>query len=519
MRPIKRALVSVSDKTDIAEFARQLHKRGVEILSTGGTAELIKKSGVPVKLISDYTGFPEMMDGRIKTLHPKVHGGILGRRDVPAHMEAMEQHGISPIDLVVINLYPFEATIARDGCTLAEAIENIDIGGPAMVRSASKNYNDVAIVVNPADYERVLKEMDAHNGGVTLETRQRLSRDAFAMTARYDSMISGYLSGQIGQASQFPPGYQIGLQKIQDLRYGENPHQAAALYRDAQPLKTDVVQAKQLQGKELSFNNFTDMNAAWELALEFKNSAAVVIKHTNPCGTASGQDQTEVFVQARETDPVSAFGGVLGFNRTVTAATAEEIVKNFVEVIIAPDYESAALELFAKKKNVRVMQMPALEGNPAKKSRMDIKRIGGGLLIQDIDELTLDPEKLKVVTKIQPDDTMLEELKFAWTVAKHVKSNAIVYARGQETVGIGAGQMSRVDSVRLALQKANKEVKGCVMASDAFFPFRDSIDAAAERGIRAIIQPGGSIRDEEVIQAADEHKIAMVFTGIRHFKH
>lgn len=518
MSPIKRALVSVSDKTNIAEFAQQLHQRGVEILSTGGTAELMKKNGVPVTLISDYTGFPEMMDGRIKTLHPKVHGGILGRRDVPAHMDAMKQHAINPIDMVVINLYPFEATIAKDGCTLADAIENIDIGGPAMVRSASKNYNDVAIVVNPADYECVLKEMDDNNGAVTLETRQRLSRDAFAMTARYDSMIAGYLSGQIGEASKFPPAYQTGLQKVQDLRYGENPHQAAALYKEAQPLKTDAVQAEQLQGKELSFNNYIDMNAAWECVLEFEESAAVVIKHTNPCGTASGKNQTEVFVQARETDPVSAFGGVLGFNKTVTLTTAEEIVKNFCEVIIAPGYEKAALELFAKKKNVRVMQMPAIEGL-ADRNRMDVKRIGGGLLLQDADEMTLDTDKLKFVSKIQPDDATLEELKFAWKVAKHVKSNAIVYARGTETVGIGAGQMSRVDSARLAIEKANKEVKGCVMASDAFFPFRDSIDAAAERGIRAIIQPGGSIRDEEVIQAADEHKIAMVFTGIRHFKH
>jgi phosphoribosylaminoimidazolecarboxamide formyltransferase/IMP cyclohydrolase len=459
-----------------------------------------------------------MMDGRIKTLHPKVHGGILGRRDVPAHMDAMQQHAINPIDMVVINLYPFEATIAKDGCTLADAIENIDIGGPAMVRSASKNYNDVAIVVNPADYECVLKEMDDNNGAVTLETRQRLSRDAFAMTARYDSMIAGYLSGQIGEASKFPPAYQTGLQKVQDLRYGENPHQAAALYKEAQPLKTDAVQAEQLQGKELSFNNYIDMNAAWECVLEFEESAAVVIKHTNPCGTASGKNQTGVFVQARETDPVSAFGGVLGFNKTVTLTTAEEIVKNFCEVIIAPGYEKAALELFAKKKNVRVMQMPAIEG-VTERSRMDIKRIGGGLLLQDADEMTLDPDQLKVVSKIQPDVATLEELKFAWKVAKHVKSNAIVYARGTETVGIGAGQMSRVDSARLAIEKANKEVKGCVMASDAFFPFRDSIDAAAERGIRAIIQPGGSIRDEEVIQAADEHKIAMVFTGIRHFKH
>jgi phosphoribosylaminoimidazolecarboxamide formyltransferase/IMP cyclohydrolase len=518
MRPIKRALVSVSDKTHVAEFAKQLYERGVEILSTGGTAELMKKSGVPVTLISDYTGFPEMMGGRIKTLHPKVHGGILGRRDVPAHMEAMKQHAIQPIDMVVINLYPFEATIAKEGCTLEDAIENIDIGGPAMVRSASKNYNDVAIVVNPADYEQVLKEMDENDGAVTLETRQRLSRDAFAMTARYDSMISGYLSDQIGEASKFPPDYQARFHKVQDLRYGENPHQAAALYKEAQPLKTDAVQAEQLQGKELSFNNYIDMNAAWECALEFEESTAVIIKHTNPCGTASGKDQTAVFIQARETDPVSAFGGVLGFNRTVTLTTAEEIVKNFVEVIIAPGYEKAALELFAKKKNVRVMQMPAIESG-TKRNRMDVKRIGGGLLLQDADELTLDPDKLKVVSKVQPDDAMLEELKFAWKVAKHVKSNAIVYARGTETVGIGAGQMSRVDSARLAIEKANKEVKGCVMASDAFFPFRDSIDAAAERGIRAIIQPGGSIRDEEVIQAADEHKIAMVFTGIRHFKH
>jgi len=518
MSPIKRALVSVSDKTNIAEFAKQLHQRGVEILSTGGTAELMKKNGVPVTLISDYTGFPEMMDGRIKTLHPKVHGGILGRRDVPAHMDSMQQHAINPIDMVVINLYPFEATIAKEGCTLADAIENIDIGGPAMVRSASKNYNDVAIVVNPADYELVLKEMDDNNGAVTLETRQRLSRDAFAMTARYDSMISGYLSGQIGEDSKFPPGYQPEFQKAQDLRYGENPHQAAALYKEAQPLKTDAVLAEQLQGKELSFNNYIDMNAAWECALEFEESTAVIIKHTNPCGTASGKDQTAVFIQARETDPVSAFGGVLGFNQKVTLSTAEEIVKNFCEVIIAPGYEKAALELFAKKKNVRVMQMPAIK-DLAERSRMDVKRIGGGLLLQDADELTLDTDQLKVVSKIQPDDVMLEELKFAWKVAKHVKSNAIVYARGTETVGIGAGQMSRVDSARLAIEKANKEVKGCVMASDAFFPFRDSIDAAAERGIRAIIQPGGSIRDEEVIQAADEHNIAMVFTGIRHFKH
>ncbi|NIQ00148.1 MAG: bifunctional phosphoribosylaminoimidazolecarboxamide formyltransferase/IMP cyclohydrolase [Nitrospinaceae bacterium] len=517
MNPIKRALVSVSDKTGIADFAKQLHDRGVKILSTGGTADLLRKSGVPVILISDYTGFPEMMDGRIKTLHPKVHGGILGRREVPAHMEAMATHGISPIDMVVINLYPFEATIAKPGCTFEEAIENIDIGGPAMVRSASKNHKDVTILVNPADYDQVLREMDENNGAVTASTRQRLSRDAFAMTSRYDATIAGYLSGQLEEETKFPDHFQPALQKVQDLRYGENPHQQAALYRDSHPLESDAVQAKQRQGKELSFNNFIDMNAAWELAMEFEDSAAIIIKHTNPCGAACGQDQTEVFIQARETDPVSAFGGVLGFNRPVTAETAAEIIKNFVEVIIAPGYEPKALEKFASRKNIRVMEMPKTQ--PPEKNRLDIKRIGGGVLIQDADDITLNPDQLKVPTKIQPDEKTLAELQFAWKVAKHVKSNAIVYARGQETVGVGAGQMSRVDSARLALEKANKEVAGCVMASDAFFPFRDSIDAAAKCGIRAIISPGGSIRDEEVIQAADEHQIAMVFTGIRHFKH
>ncbi|CCQ91904.1 Bifunctional purine biosynthesis protein PurH [Nitrospina gracilis 3/211] len=518
MRTIKRALISVSDKTDVVEFAKQLSERGVQILSTGGTARMLEENGIQVIPISDYTGFPEMMGGRIKTLHPKVHGAILGRRDDPEHMQAMKDHGIEPIDLVVINLYPFEATIARDDCTLADAIENIDIGGPTMVRSSAKNYKDVAIVVNPDDYKVVIEEMDANNGEVTEATRQRLSRDAFALTARYDAAINRYLSLQIEGPDSFPPTYQQTFLKVQDLRYGENPHQAAALYREYQTLETDVVQARQLQGKELSFNNFIDMNAAWECAIEFEEPAAVVIKHTNPCGVAIGKDQLDVFIRARETDPVSAFGGVLGFNQVVTAQTAEEILKNFVEVVIAPGFEPEALSLFAAKKNVRVMEMPTAKPNPEKK-RLDLKRIGGGLLVQNADDVTLNRTTLKTVTKLQPDDATLRTLEFAWTVAKHVKSNAIIYARDTETVGVGAGQMSRVDSARLAIDKANKPVDGCVMASDAFFPFRDSIDAAAKSGIRAIIQPGGSIRDKEVIEAADDHGIAMVFTGIRHFRH
>ncbi len=518
MKPIKRALISVSDKTNIVEFAQKLSEQGVTILSTGGTAKLLSDGGVTVTPISDYTGFPEMMDGRIKTLHPKVHGGILGKRDNPDHMQAMDEHGITPIDLVVINLYPFESTIAKSGCTLEDAIENIDIGGPTMVRSSAKNYQDVTVVVNPEDYAVVIKEMKENGGATTLATRQRLSRDAFALTSRYDAAITRYLSQQVEGEDRFAPHFQHTFWKMQDLRYGENPHQEAALYREIQPAENEVVSAKQIQGKELSFNNYIDMNAAWELAVEFQSTASVIIKHTNPCGVASGGDQLETFIQARETDPVSAFGGVLGFNTPVTGKTAEEILKNFVEVVIAPGYDDEALQLFAGKKNIRVMEMPTAEIDPGRK-RMDLKRIGGGLLVQNADDITLDPEQLKTVTKKEPDAAMLESLKFAWVVGKHVKSNAIIYARGQETVGIGAGQMSRVDSARLAIQKANKPVEGCVMASDAFFPFRDSIDAAAESGVTAIIQPGGSIRDKEVIAAADEHGIAMVFTGIRHFKH
>ncbi len=515
MGPIKRALISVSDKSGVAEFAKKLHGQGVEILSTGGTASLLQENGVPVTAVSDVTGFPEMMDGRVKTLHPKIHGAILGRRDVAAHTDAMREHGIVPIDLVAINLYPFEATIAKENCTLEDAVENIDIGGPAMIRSAAKNFNDVAVVVSPRDYDVVIQEMQAHDGALTAKTRQRLSRDAYAHTARYDAIITRYLSGQLDPGA-FPPLHIEPYEKVQDLRYGENPHQAASLYRGVRARPSDIVAAKQLQGKELSFNNFLDLNAAWELVTEFEGSASVIIKHSNPCGVATGDDANAVFVRARETDPVSAFGGILGFNRPVGETLAREIIQNFVEAVVAPGFDPKALEVFASKKNIRLMELP-LPDNPSRET--DLKRIGGGVLVQDLDAIAHDPAKLKTVTSRAPTGREMQDLLFAWVVAKHVKSNAIVYARDGATLGVGAGQMSRVDSARLAVEKANEPLKGCVMASDAFFPFRDSVDAAAEHGVAAIIQPGGSIRDEEVIKAAEEHGIAMVFTGLRHFKH
>jgi len=518
MRSIKNALISVSDKTGIVEFAKKLDALGVQILSTGGTADLLKKNGVPVRLVSDYTGFPEMMDGRVKTLHPKVHGGILGRRDIADHMRSMDEHGIETIDLVAVNLYPFEQTIARKDCTFDEAVENIDIGGPAMVRSAAKNFNDVAVVVDPKDYATVLKEMHANQGSVTLTTKKRLSREAFTHTARYDSMISRYLTSQAEEESPFPKVFQQSFEKMQDLRYGENPHQSAALYQHSSAGPSDIVQAQKLQGKELSFNNILDLNAAWELVTEFESSAAVIIKHTNPSGVALNDNQLQAFIQARETDPSSAFGGILSFNRPLEEEVAREILKNFVEAIVAPGFDEKAVELLASKKNIRLMEMPAINSSRSA-NRMDAKRIGGGLLVQDLDSVTHDPARLKVVTKKQPSEQEMADLKFAWVVAKHVKSNAIVYARNQETIGMGAGQMSRVDSARLAVDKAQKPLEGSVMASDAFFPFRDSVDAAAKSGVSAIIQPGGSIRDEEVIESANEHNIAMVFTGIRHFKH
>ena len=518
MKSVKRALISVSDKTGVLEFAQRLHGLGIEILSTGGTSALLTKYGVPVKQVSDYTGFPEMMDGRIKTLHPKVHGGILGRRDVEGHRQSMKEHNIDPIDLVVINLYPFENTIAKEDCLLADAIENIDIGGPAMIRSAAKNFDDVAVVVSSTEYSTILEEIEASGGIVSRKTRMRLSRDAYAHTARYDSLITRYLSDQLEDKEDFAPIFLLPFEKIQGLRYGENPHQLAAFYRDPDANSHDIVSAQKIQGKELSFNNIIDLEAAWQLAKDFKSGSAVVIKHTNPSGVAVGDKQLEIFIKARETDPVSAFGGIIGFNRKVGADTAEEILKNFVEAVIAPDYDKEALKLFSGKKNIRIMKM--LEETSVVERRVfDLKRVGGGLLVQDRDIISHNPETLKVVSKKQPNSKEMADLLFAWIVAKHVKSNAIVYARDGEALGIGAGQMSRVDSSRLAVEKARQNLKGCAMASDAFFPFRDSIDTAAKSGVSAIIQPGGSIRDEEVIKAADEQGISMVFTSIRHFKH
>ncbi len=518
MSAIQRALISVSDKTGVVEFAQTLRDFGVEILSTGGTAELLRSQAVPVVAVSDYTGFPEMMEGRVKTLHPKIHGGILGRRDRPEHLRAMETQDIRPIDLVVINLYPFEQTTAKERCTLEEAVENIDIGGPAMVRSAAKNFRDVTVVVHPADYPRVVQEMRQNQGAVTRPTRQRLSRDAFAHTARYDALIARYLTRFLEEASRFPSLLQEPMEKVQDLRYGENPHQSAALYRQGDAEAGDIVRARQLQGKELSFNNYLDLHAAWELVREFDGGAVAIIKHTNPCGVALGEEPCETFIKARKTDPLSAFGGIIGFNRKVTAETAQEVTKNFVEAVVAPGFEPGAREVFAAKKNIRLMEM-ASGANPRTGPALDFKRIGGGILVQDWDRATWDPGRLKPVTQRQPDDREMNDLKFAWIVAKHVKSNAIVYVRDGEVLGVGAGQMSRVDSAKIAGSKAHQSLQGCVMASDAFFPFRDSIDEAARSGVAAIIQPGGSIRDEEVIEAADEHGMAMVFTGIRHFRH
>lgn len=516
MYSIQRALLSVSDKSGIVDFAKELHKRGVEIISTGGTASTLKEAGIPVIPISDYTGFPEMLDGRVKTLNPKIHGGILGVRDNPEHAKTMEEHGIKPIDLVTINLYPFETTMAKAGVTLEEVIENIDIGGPAMVRSASKNYKFVTIAVNPSDYPAILSEMDENGNSTTLPTRMRLARDAFRHTSRYDGLIQQYLTGQTGGGKEFPDQLSLVFEKVQALRYGENPHQQAAFYKEAGNKGHGITSAEKLQGKELSYNNIVDLQAAYGLVNEFRETTAVIIKHTNPCGAASDPSLLSAFIKAREADPVSAFGGIIGFNVSVDRETAEEITKNFVEAVIAPDFSPGALEVFAPKKNVRLLKLPlGSEGV----ERWEIKDISGGILLQDKDVVDIVEGQLKVPTKRQPTEEEWSALRFAWKVAKHVKSNAIVYAWDNLTIGVGAGQMSRVDSSRIAISKATRSLKGAAMASDAFFPFRDAIDAAAEQGIAAIIQPGGSIKDQDVIDAANEHGIAMVFTGIRHFKH
>ncbi|HEX9627732.1 MAG TPA: bifunctional phosphoribosylaminoimidazolecarboxamide formyltransferase/IMP cyclohydrolase [Acidiferrobacterales bacterium] len=520
---IQRALISVSDKTGIVEFARALKSFDVEILSTGGTAKLLADNGVPVIEVADYTGFPEMLDGRVKTLHPRIHGGLLGRRDLDSHRQAMRAHDIPPIDLVVVNLYPFEQTVARDDCTLAEAIENIDIGGPAMLRSAAKNHAAVTVVVDSADYADVIEELRARNGAVSPQTRYRLAVKVYAHTARYDAAISNYLGARSmdGSVIGLPATYTAQFLKAQDMRYGENPHQRAAFYREPRPPEACVATARQLQGKELSFNNVADTDAALECVKAFNAPACVIVKHANPCGVAVAGSPLDAYDRAYATDPTSAFGGIIALNRPLDAATAQAIVdRQFVEVIIAPEVEAAALPVLAAKQNVRVLACGAWgEARPA---GLDYKRVTGGLLVQDRDNGEIGERDLKIVTARKPSATQLADLLFAWKVVKFVKSNAIVYCRDGRTVGVGAGQMSRVYSARIAAIKAadaGLEVRGSVMASDAFFPFRDGLDQAAEAGVSAVIQPGGSLRDPEVIDAANEHGIAMVFTGMRHFRH
>ncbi|MFM2648842.1 bifunctional phosphoribosylaminoimidazolecarboxamide formyltransferase/IMP cyclohydrolase [Vibrio diabolicus] len=526
-RPIRRALISVSDKTGIVEFAQALAERGVDILSTGGTARLLAEQGIAVTEVSDYTGFPEMMDGRVKTLHPKVHGGVLGRRGQDD--DVMAKHGINPIDMVVVNLYPFAETVAKEGCTLADAVENIDIGGPTMVRSAAKNHKDVTIVVNAHDYDRVIAEMDANEKSLTLETRFDLAIAAFEHTAAYDGMIANYFGTMVpsygenkegDEESKFPRTFNQQFEKKQDMRYGENSHQAAAFYVEANPQEASVSTARQIQGKALSYNNIADTDAALECVKEFNEPACVIVKHANPCGVALGKDILEAYNRAYQTDPTSAFGGIIAFNQELDAETATAIVeRQFVEVIIAPSVSAEAIEVVAAKKNVRLLECGEWT---TKTTGFDVKRVNGGLLVQDRDQGMVSLDDLKVVSKRQPTEEELKDALFCWKVAKYVKSNAIVYSKGDMTIGVGAGQMSRVYSAKIAGIKAadeGLEVAGSVMASDAFFPFRDGIDAAAEAGIKCVIQPGGSMRDDEVIAAADEHGMAMIFTGMRHFRH
>ena len=519
MGKITRALISVSNKNGILDFARGISELGIEILSTGGTANMLRDAGVPVKDVSEFTGFPEMLDGRVKTLHPKVHGGLLGRRNNPEHVKQMKQHGIEPIDLVVVNLYPFEQTVAKPGCTLEDAIENIDIGGPTMLRSAAKNYTDVTVVVSPRDYARVLEEI-RKNGAVSLKTRFELCRTVFLHTARYDSAISAWLDSQVPaeEKTRFPNILTLQFEKAQNLRYGENPHQQGAFYREFGRKEPSVSSAKQLQGKEMSFNNFLDANSALELVKEYGQTAAVIVKHNNPCGVGTAPTLVEAYCRARDCDPVSAFGGVIAFNRMVDYDTAKELTATFVEVVVAPEFAPDALDELRKKKDVRVLDVgPTVTGAP---EGMDLKKVAGGIIYQDRDLGTIaDVKALRVATKRKPTDDEYEALAFAWKVCKHVKSNAVVFTTKDRTIGIGAGQMSRLDSVRIAKMKAQFPLTGTVLASDAFFPFRDGLDEAAGAGVTAVIQPGGSLKDEEVIKAAEEHGIAMIMTGMRHFRH
>ncbi len=526
VKPIQRALLSVSDKTGLTDFGRFLADAGVEVLSTGGTARTLREAGVPVIEVSDYTGFPEMLDGRVKTLHPKVHGGLLGLRDNADHQAAMADHDIGPIDLVVVNLYPFEATVAA-GADMATCIENIDIGGPAMIRSAAKNHRFVTVVVEAADYDAVRADMEANGGATGFDLRQHLAAKAYARTGAYDAAISGWFAGQLDD--EFPDRLVIAGEKRQNLRYGENPHQAAAFYVTGED-RPGVATARQIQGKELSYNNLNDTDAAFELVSEFApedGPAVAIIKHANPCGVARGSSLSEAYKKALKCDPVSAFGGIIALNQTLDAATATEIAKIFTEVIIAPDAEDEAKEILAAKKNLRLLLTGGL-ADPAAPGRM-VKSVSGGMLVQSRDNGRVSTQDLKVVTKREPTDQELADLLFAFTVCKHVKSNAIIYVKNGATVGIGAGQMSRVDSARIAARKATDAAaaageaepltRGSVVASDAFFPFADGLLAAAEAGVTAVIQPGGSMRDADVIEAADKEGLAMVMTGMRHFRH
>jgi phosphoribosylaminoimidazolecarboxamide formyltransferase/IMP cyclohydrolase len=520
---IRQALISVSDKTGVLELARALSTQGVNILSTGGTARLLADNGIKVTEVADYTGFPEMLDGRVKTLHPKVHGGILARRDFPEHVAALQKHGIPTIDMVVVNLYPFQQTVAKDQCSLEDAIENIDIGGPAMLRSSAKNHKDVVVLCDPADYSRVLGEMQASQGEVSVETRFALAKKVFAHTAQYDGAITNYFSSlgedrQHATRSAHPQTLNLHFEKVQDMRYGENPHQAAAFYRDMHPTDGALANYRQLQGKELSYNNIGDADAAWECVKTFDDTACVIVKHANPCGVALGADPLEAYSKAFQTDPTSAFGGIIAFNRELDGKGAEAVAKQFVEVLIAPSFTAEARQVFAAKQNVRLLEIPLAKGVNA----YDFKRVGGGLLLQSPDAKNVALAELKVVSKKQPTQQQMQDLMFAWRVAKFVKSNAIVFCANGMTLGVGAGQMSRVDSARIAsikAQNAGLALAGSAVASDAFFPFRDGLDVVVDAGAGCVIQPGGSMRDQEVIDAADERGVVMLLTGTRHFRH
>ena len=533
MNPLT-ALLSVSDKTGIVELAKDLHALGVKLLSTGGTAKLLADSGLPVTEVADHTGFPEMLDGRVKTLHPKIHGGLLARRDLPAHMAALHQHGIGTVDILCVNLYPFEATVAKPGCTLADAIENIDIGGPAMVRSGAKNWKDVAVLTDASQYAQAIDELKTR-GAISLSTKFALSVTAFNRIAQYDGAISDYLSSVTFDAAntdgppqlmQFPAQSNGMFVKVQDLRYGENSHQQAALYRDLYPAPGSIVTGKQLQGKELSYNNIADADAAWECVKQFEAPACVIVKHANACGVAVGKDAADAYSKAFQTDPTSAFGGIIALNRPLDKAAAELIVKQFVEVLMAPAFTPEALEIFKPKANVRLMQIEWPKGGKTPwdkgQNAIDMKRIGSGILLQTADNHELQLADLRVVTKLQPTEQQLQDMLFAWNVAKFVKSNAIVFCKNGMTMGVGAGQMSRLDSARIASIKAEHaglSLQGTAVASDAFFPFRDGLDVVIDHGASCVIQPGGSMRDQEVIDAADERGVVMVFSGVRHFRH